>query len=435
MLSRRLGDIGAAAAAGDHGCGEKRCSDGKQRVPSRVHDGEREPSGVSIPLRCYLVVTRSSASSAAMQLSHLSDLPILRHSVGRLTVRWRLTLLYSLLFLFCAAALLAITYKLFASYAFTPPKPGTGPGGVPLNVTSARIATAMSFQRQFGLHRLQIYPGIALAAMAGVSLVLGWVVAGRVLAPLRTITAAADRISDSNLHERLVMRGPRDELRQLADTIDRLLERLQAAFDAQRLFVANASHELRTPLAMMRTTLDVAITAPAGVTPEVSSLESDLREDLDHADQLLESFLALARAQHGAARRATSGLARADPLHSVGQPKRTDSRKAACRSHQRHCSVGERQRDTADTHGRKCDRERGAPQPRARRGRGRAQARWRARPVGRRDRWRAARTARASASSPNRSAAWVRTARTHPRGTALDYRSSPQSPAPTAAHS
>ena len=85
------------------------------------------------------------------------------------------------------------------------------------------------------------------------------------LAPLRTITATAERISDTNLHERLAMAGPRDELRLLADTIDRLLERLEAAFDAQRRFVANASHELRTPLAMMRTTLDVAIAKPGGV--------------------------------------------------------------------------------------------------------------------------------------------------------------------------
>lgn len=235
----------------------------------------------------------------AMKLNHLSDLPVLRDILGRLTIRWRLTLLYSLLFLICAAALLTITYNLFANYAFNPPKPGTGPGGTPLNATSARIATAMSFQRHLGLHRLQLYSGIALAIMAVVSLALGWVVAGRVLAPLRTITATTDRISDSNLHERLTLTGPRDELRQLADTIDRLLERLQTAFDAQRLFVANASHELRTPLAMMRTTLDVALTEPDGVTPQLARLETDLRDDLDHADHLLESFLALAHAQHG----------------------------------------------------------------------------------------------------------------------------------------
>ncbi|MGH2886928.1 MAG: HAMP domain-containing sensor histidine kinase, partial [Solirubrobacteraceae bacterium] len=159
--------------------------------------------------------------------------------------------------------------------------------------------TAMSVQRAIGLHRLKVWSGIALGITALISGVLGWLVAGRVLAPLRAITAAADRISESNLHERLAMTGPRDELRMLAETIDRLLQRLETAFDAQRLFVANASHELRTPLAMMRTTLDVAVAKPGGVPAQTRELDAELRVDLDHADQLLESFLALARAQHG----------------------------------------------------------------------------------------------------------------------------------------
>jgi signal transduction histidine kinase len=217
----------------------------------------------------------------------------------RTTVRWRLTLLYSALFLICSAALLAITYGLFANFAYTPPKPGFGLGGTPPNRTSLRIASAMSVQRSIGLHRLQLYSGIALALMAVVSAVLGWVVAGRVLAPLRTITATAERISDTNLHERLAMGGPKDELRVLADTIDGLLSRLEAAFEAQRRFVANASHELRTPLAMMRTTLDVAIAKPGGVPEQTRQLDAELRTDLEHADQLLESFLTLARAESG----------------------------------------------------------------------------------------------------------------------------------------
>ena len=228
----------------------------------------------------------------AVKLGQALDHPILRLLLPRPTVRWRLTLLYSGLFLICGAALLAITYWLFANFAYSVPKE-------PFNPTAVRLEMAMSVVRSNGLHRLQLYSGLALAIMAIVSVVLGWLVAGRVLAPVRTITATADRISDTNLHERLAMSGPRDELRLLADTIDRLLERLEVAFDAQRRFVANASHELRTPLAMMRTTLDVALTAPEGVAPQVSTLDADLREDLDHADQLLESFLALARAQHG----------------------------------------------------------------------------------------------------------------------------------------
>jgi signal transduction histidine kinase len=217
----------------------------------------------------------------------------------RPTVRWRLTLLYSLLFLLSGTALLAITYGLFARLVYSPPEQTSGPGGNLENTASLKLATAMSTQRGLDLHRLLVGSGIALAIMAAVSAVLGWVVAGRVLAPLRTITATTDRISDTNLHERISMSGPRDELRLLADTIDGLLGRLETAFDAQRRFVANASHELRTPLAMMRTTLDVAIAKPGGVPAQTRELDAELRLDLDHADQLLESFLILARAQNG----------------------------------------------------------------------------------------------------------------------------------------
>ena len=115
---------------------------------------------------------------------------------------------------------------------------------------------------------------------------------------MRTITAATQQISETNLHERLGHGGPRDELTRLAETIDGLLERLETAFEAQRRFVANASHELRTPLTTMRATLDVAIAKPH-VPPQLRALDANLREDLDQADRLLESFLVLARAQHG----------------------------------------------------------------------------------------------------------------------------------------
>lgn len=224
--------------------------------------------------------------------------PCLRVLVPRPTVRWQLTLLYGVLFVICGAALLAITYFLFQKFAFIPPKQIVDPNGR----TIARlegVPTAIDAQRSIGLHRLQLYSAIALGIMAIVSVVLGWLVAGRVLAPFRTITATTERISETNLNERLAMSGPRDEPRLLADTIDRLLERLDAAFEAQRRFVANASHELRTPLAMMRTTLDVAIAKPGGVPPQTLELDAELRVDLDHADELLESFLALARAQNG----------------------------------------------------------------------------------------------------------------------------------------
>ena len=236
----------------------------------------------------------------AVNIGRTLDQPILRLLRPQPTVRWRLTLLYSVLFLICGVALLAITYEFFIKFAFSyPPKATPAPGGGPANPTLEALDAALGGERSAYLHRLLVGSGIALGIMALVSGVLGWVVAGRVLAPLRTITATAERISDTNLHERLAMRGPRDELRLLADTIDRLLERLEAAFDAQRRFVANASHELRTPLAMMRTTLDVAIAKPDGMPAQTRELDAELRVDLDHADQLLESFLTLARAPNG----------------------------------------------------------------------------------------------------------------------------------------
>ncbi|MGO9959619.1 MAG: HAMP domain-containing protein [Solirubrobacteraceae bacterium] len=188
--------------------------------------------------------------------------PRLRRLGPQPTVRWRLTLLYSGLFLTCGAALLAISDVLFAQVALEPVQPGLHvrlPAGIVVRpaVSSLALAreravaaSALAHQRSADLHRLLVQSWIALAIMAIVSGVVGWVVAGRVLQPLRRITEAAERISDTNLHERLALPGPRDELRQLADTIDGLLERLEKAFEAQRRFVSNASHELRTPLAI-----------------------------------------------------------------------------------------------------------------------------------------------------------------------------------------
>ena len=222
------------------------------------------------------------------------------------SVRLRLTALYGGLFVACGAGLLVITYLLVSqSTRHRPPggvvsgHPFTGLRQAERTVEIGRIAAALGYQNRVDLHQLLIESAIALAAMAALSVALGWVVAGHVLSPLRTITARTRRISEQSLHERLALSGPHDELRQLADTIDELLARLEAAFDAQRRFVANASHELRTPLAMMRTRLDVAIAKPDGVPPQTQTLSAGLRHDLDRADALLESFLALARAQHG----------------------------------------------------------------------------------------------------------------------------------------
>jgi signal transduction histidine kinase len=214
-------------------------------------------------------------------------------SVG--TVRLRLTALYASLFLASGAGLLAITYVLVyhataSSFETRSTATTRTRGGAPVAVAHSHAAD---------LHQLLIQSGIALAIMTVASAVLGWLVAGRVLAPLRTMTEATRRISGDNLHERLALSGPNDELKALADTIDGLLERLEAAFDTQRRFVANASHELRTPLAGMRASLDVAIAKPGPLPPQLVILDDRLRHGFDQVDRLLESFLALARAQQG----------------------------------------------------------------------------------------------------------------------------------------
>jgi signal transduction histidine kinase len=135
--------------------------------------------------------------------------------------------------------------------------------------------------------------------MAAASILVGNAVAGRVLRPLRTITEATRRISAANLHERLAVAGPDDEVKDLADTIDSLLERLEASFAAQRLFVANASHELRTPLTTMRASIDVAMAKLEAAPPQTVALVGRLTTELDLLERLLEGFLVLARAQRG----------------------------------------------------------------------------------------------------------------------------------------
>ncbi len=216
----------------------------------------------------------------------------------RRTVRLRLTALYGGLFLVCGTALLSITYLLVAGLPATIPRaPWLASKPSSQNFPSPR---AIAFAQQTAdLHGLLIRSGIALVIMAVLSIWLGWLMAGRVLRPLQVITSATRQISEENLHERLTLPGPLDELTELGDTIDGLLGRLEGAFETQRNFVANASHELRTPLAMMRTSLDVAEAKSPPVSQDASVLASKVREGLDQADRLVESFLVLARAQRG----------------------------------------------------------------------------------------------------------------------------------------
>jgi signal transduction histidine kinase len=140
---------------------------------------------------------------------------------------------------------------------------------------------------------------IALAVMAIASVVLGWLMAGRVLRPLRDMTTAARAISEDNLHQRLAVPGPGDELKDLGDTIDSLLDRLQSAFDAQRNFVASASHELRTPLTLTRTLLQMALTDSHPTLASYRSTCQDLLIASDQQEQLIDALLTLARSQRG----------------------------------------------------------------------------------------------------------------------------------------
>lgn len=256
----------------------------------------------------------------------------LRHPLT--TVRWRLTLIYGGLFLVCGAGLLAITYGLL-SRANTIPAPPQGvfirhrgPAGPPFNGPhivvlpaqvrqrldqlpqpirqafrssqgKAVVSLVVANQRISDLHQLEVESGIALAIMAIISGLLGWMVAGRVLRPLRTITATTREISEANLHRRLALPGPRDELRQLADTIDGLLGRLEGAFEAQRRFVANASHELRTPLTTVRALLEMVLSDRQATVDTFRETCRQVLEENQQEERLIDALLALAQGQRG----------------------------------------------------------------------------------------------------------------------------------------
>ncbi len=230
----------------------------------------------------------------------------MRRLLPRRTVRMRLTALYGALFVVSGAVLLAIASGVVVSSSRVSAVAANQAALSPLSRDQLRIhelegeLASVESQLHSGVsHGLLVGSAIALGVMTVVSLVLGWIVAGRVLRPLRQMTAATRRISADSLHERLAVAGPGDELKDLADTIDGLLARLEGAFVAQRRFVANASHELRTPLATMRASVDVAVAKPEPVPAQTIALADRLRGELDRVDGLLDGFLALARAQHG----------------------------------------------------------------------------------------------------------------------------------------
>ena len=163
----------------------------------------------------------------------------------------------------------------------------------------AQAGSVEAAQRAADSHQLLVDSGIALGIVAALALLAGWLVAGRMLRPIRTITRTAQRISSASLHERLALDGPPDELKELGDTLDDLFDRLEASFDAQRQFVANASHELRTPLARQRALIQVALADPAASSSSLRSAHERVLVSEQHLEQMIEALLALTRGQAG----------------------------------------------------------------------------------------------------------------------------------------
>jgi signal transduction histidine kinase len=231
----------------------------------------------------------------------------------RPTVRLKMTLLYAGVFFVAGALLLSVSYALVRNNLTNP----SNLRNLPADNWSYNVAAQHEIA-QDALARLRTQYAIALAAMTGFSVVLGWAVAGRVLRPLQRITATAKRVSQDNLDERIGLEGPRDELKELADTFDGMLERLSGAFASQRRFVANASHELRTPLTVIRTELEVTLADPNATTGELRTMAETVRDATLATERLIQALLTLARSQGGIQRRDDVDLADAARL-ALGQ--------------------------------------------------------------------------------------------------------------------
>jgi signal transduction histidine kinase len=222
----------------------------------------------------------------------------------RPTIRLRMTLLYAVVFFVAGALLLSVSYALVRNnLTGTANLRGLSPGDYALHEAVQREVA------DDALGKLRAQYAIALAALTGLSVLLGWAVAGRVLRPLQQITATAQRVSKDNLDERIGLEGPRDELKELADTFDGMLERLSGAFASQRRFVANASHELRTPLSVIRTEVDVTLADPDATNAELRAMAETVRDATLATERLIQALLTLARSEGGIVRRDPADLA------------------------------------------------------------------------------------------------------------------------------
>jgi signal transduction histidine kinase len=223
------------------------------------------------------------------------------------TARVRLTLMYAGMFLLLGtaaiAAILVLAHSGSAVRVATPvpaPRQGAAAAGVHASVVQ---------QHSADLNRLLAVSWFVLAVTAIAAAALGWFASGRVLRPLREMTATARTISAGNLHQRLALSGPDDEIKRLGDTLDDLLTRLEESFEAQRRFVANASHELRTPLTVERTLLQVALADPNASAAALRSICEELLASGREHERLLEALLTLASSARGLERRESLDLA------------------------------------------------------------------------------------------------------------------------------
>jgi signal transduction histidine kinase len=260
----------------------------------------------------------------------------------RLTVRARLTLLYTGLFAVCGAIVVAVSYGQVAQLPARPQGNGRAPSATDLARFAAQcrseeqvvhpnaqvLAKCAAFfqqqgaqgQRALTLSHLLQYSLITLAMVVALAAILGWIFSGRALRPVHRITMAARAASEHNLSARVAPTGPRDELRELAETFDEMLGRLQAAFEGQQRFIANASHELRTPLAVMRATVDVVLGNPDSTPGDLRAMAEDIRTAVQHAEHLIGALLILARNERGLTVREEIDLATAaeDVLDTAG---------------------------------------------------------------------------------------------------------------------
>lgn len=214
-----------------------------------------------------------------------------------ISLRLRLTLLYGgLLAVVCATLLGAAVVVLDRAVRALP----QFPPGVRLDFGDGSTLTAEQYSqliRDSARGELLRSAGLVFAVVAAVALVAAYVLAGRALQPVGRVTATARRLSEENLGDRIALDGPPDELKELADTFDAMLARLDGAFDSQRRFVANASHELRTPLAVIRTEVDVTLGDPGATTAELRTMGEVVRDASVRADRLVDALLVLARSE------------------------------------------------------------------------------------------------------------------------------------------